>query len=423
MALLTELSKILPRYHNALQVNIFNKVEEISSKVCIVSLTPLAVTPLDMAQDVDQANQLNIECRYDFSTDEFDVGTIVNITGILVMESNNLVLRVRTMCTEAEIPIDATQDEMWHKLRYHVATKPERSFIAELSQVTPPLFVKNVGLVVPPKNKRGLKAFNDKMIAMGVKANIFIYNMESSVKIETALRNGLLYFQKYHNIDVICLLLDNLDPQTAIALSTAPVYNIFRQRKQTVQYVVSIINSTAEYTPIIAKLVNLECKSHDAFANFLLQSRKNFEAVIKTASEKVLTVLQQNLADVDSEIELSKQNLEVSTKLFGAQIFNEKQLFEEVRSKIFMKLTEFDVNFSRTSFRICQAFSKIHTTEATTVVPVATPYLPAPIVTVPPVPLPTPVSSPAPVQDLMKTIFPLPPAVPVPVIVPEEKNC
>jgi hypothetical protein len=341
------LSQILSRYHRAVKLNVFDKIGEISSKVCIQSLNPLIVS----------ADNANIDCKYDFSTDNFEIGMTVDVVGTLIMVSNNLVLHIKTMTAENQLIVDATQDEMWHKLRYHVATKPEREFIAKLTKMESPLFIKNIGLIVPPSNKRNLKAFNERMHAAGVKANVFVYNMAPNAKIETTLRNGLLYFQKYHNIDVICLLLDNVDPQTSIELSTVEVYNIFRQRKQSQQYIVSITNPVAEYKPIVAKLVNFACDSQDKFAEFILNARAKLEAAIKTSIAKVHASLNNSMSEVDMEIDTYKQNIDVNSKLLGIKILDEKQLFEDVRFKILSKMTEFDMIFARTTYRICKEFA------------------------------------------------------------------
>nr|AEX62740.1 hypothetical protein mv_R535 [Moumouvirus Monve] len=107
------------------------------------------------------------------------------------------------------------------------------------------------------------------------------------------LISGLEYFKKYHNIDVIYLLNDNISIKDVCNLSTTLVTKFLLNRKE-YPYIVSILPS--DYTlsnvkPLSAILSNACYYDNESALALLKDVQLSYSNKINTAYEKSIQIL------------------------------------------------------------------------------------------------------------------------------------
>lgn len=168
-----------------------------------------------------------------------------------------------------------------------------RRFVSE----PPPKHIYNVGLIVFPNNVQNIEnfkaAFQNKCVG-----NLYIYHIKYS-EIETSLKIACEYFKKFNEIDLICLLSNDLDMACNCALSSNK-NAVFLLNRKNMPYIVSV-------TPVLS--TNCETGSTEPITNML--SNKLFcgitscvdyiyqnQELTKTTVNRLIMLGKQSLANI-----------------------------------------------------------------------------------------------------------------------------
>src|SRR5690606_982278 len=150
----------------------------------------------------------------------------------------------------------------------------------------PPTIINNIGLIVMPEDENNIEnfkvAFQEKC-----RGKLFIYRIRYE-NMESDLLFAFDFFKKYHYIDLICLLTNQLTTNNICSLSSKNIVKYMLNRKN-VPYVISIIslnkvNSTMQ--PLTVMLSNEEIENINNCINYIhniqFSLRKKIDEGIKT---------------------------------------------------------------------------------------------------------------------------------------------
>lgn len=128
--------------------------------------------------------------------------------------------------------------------------------------------------------------------------NVYIYYISEN-NIELTLISGLEYFKKYHNIDVIYLLNNDISIKDVCNLSTTLVTKFLLNRKE-FPYIVSILPSDyplSNIKPLSAILSNTCYYDNESALKLVTDAQSSYFNKINTAHEKSIEILKNILQD------------------------------------------------------------------------------------------------------------------------------
>jgi len=88
----------------------------------------------------------------------------------------------------------------------------------QINNMKYPKFVKNIGLIVMDSHKQISNKFMVEFKTK-CKGNLFVYNMKKN-NLATELSFALEFMKKYHDIDLVCIVMDNLNLHDIIEISS-----------------------------------------------------------------------------------------------------------------------------------------------------------------------------------------------------------
>ena len=146
-----------------------------------------------------------------------------------------------------------------------------------------PTMINRVGLIIMEGYPTCLNIFKAEFM-LKCKGNLFIYEIKSDREVETGLIDGMNYFNKYHQIDLICVLTETLKLKHLLALSSkyVLVHMLKIMRKCNQPYTVSICHaSTVDY--ITCRLTNMQSPSVSIGIHLIQQTQQKYLRQITNA--------------------------------------------------------------------------------------------------------------------------------------------
>lgn len=169
--------------------------------------------------------------------------------------------------------------------------------------------IKNIGIIVfNDSNNDFINKFRDYA------GNVYIYRLDRE-SVEFTLISGLQYFKKYHDIDVIYLLTDQISAIDVCNLSTRFIVKYLLNRKE-FPHIVSVLPSDykdSNLKPISSLLSNICFYNTDDAVNYVIETQIKQREKINNAYQKCLHILQ--------EIIESKKNKLHSLEMYAIKIY------------------------------------------------------------------------------------------------------
>jgi len=213
-----------------------------------------------------------IECYTQENLLGMKIGDTVQVTGFLQLHSNDtgrIYLMCEMICLINESEKIAARQKMYCKLQQALSHEKRRTAIKQFINRPLPLYVKKVGLIVPVASgnpsitvKYETQLQNFKLLFREMCCGtLYVYQLENDL--DLSLRGAMEYFKKYHNIDLVCLLTNQLNQKQILEISSTENVKYFFRRKN-YPYVVSIISNCPNQLmmePLTAFLSNLKVNS------------------------------------------------------------------------------------------------------------------------------------------------------------------
>lgn len=327
---MNSLDKIINTYEQSTSLNILKKnqdgidIECFVEKICEGGL---------MIRSLE--SNLSIYCTYAYNMDHLETGNKIRIRGKISLEKCRLLINAEQIFSVHEDPLITKADEIkYHKMRYIVSKKKRYDHLIKKNNARPaPPIIKNIGLIVFPNNEKNLTDFKFAF-QQKCQSKVFVYKLPGT-NFLNSMNRAIAYFNKYHEIDLICILANKINPKIAIDLSSKKAIEIIG--KKSGPYI-SIVTQPAEYNPLSALLANKEHKTLDNFINFVYQSQ------VKTRTE--IREYQNYIKGLINEaIEMKHREVTHLVNLFEdfrpqQPIVTTEQLFAEVKELLLKKIRE-----------------------------------------------------------------------------------
>lgn len=198
--------------------------------------------------------------------------------------------------------------KIYKKLKKYLLNNKRQEYISNINKNTQmSQIISNIGLIVLPNKERYLENFKISF-QENCKGNLFIYHLKENT-MESGIRSAIEYFKKYHQIDLICILLSDLSTEDVITVSSKDNVSYFLNRKKCPP-LITITTCHADSIPF--PLISMICNhNYDKISNFINDIR-----------DKQYTV--RNL--IKNTLNNGYQLLEEKTKLYSKKVFEKECL-------------------------------------------------------------------------------------------------
>nr|WBF70740.1 hypothetical protein [Megavirus caiporensis] len=256
-------------------------------------------------------NKKRILCKHNLQLN-LSIGDKIVVGGKFVIGNNNIseiYINVEYIHSQKEFNYDKYLRT--HR-KYNTALTTIKKYVKiidKFHETKLPNNIKNIGIIVfNDSNNNFINCFE------GYGGNIYIYRLDRE-SVEFTLISGLQYFKKYHDIDVIYMLTDQLTAIDVCNLSTRLIIKYLLNRKE-FPYIISILPpdyKDSNLKPISSLLSNICFYNTDDAVKYITETQEKQRVKINDAYQKCLQVLQ--------EIIMAKKNKLHSLEMYAVKIY------------------------------------------------------------------------------------------------------
>ncbi len=201
----------------------------------------------------------------------------------------------------------------YNKLKNILKNDEYRDAIKKITHRRPPSMIYNVGLICVTDDEENITSFKISFQEKCV-GELFIYRLKND-NIATSLGSVISYLEKYHVVDVICLLTNNITGLRSICdLSSRTNISYLIDRKKNTPYIISITscNSANIMTEPLSNLlsnITLEGINNctDYIHNIQTTYRKKVENSIQNGTKILYQILEQyNKKILDNKLQVAE---------------------------------------------------------------------------------------------------------------------
>jgi hypothetical protein len=218
-----------------------------------------------MVKSIDTNRRIRCIAHQDIS--QLEVKDLVRIMGKLeFLNTTGLeaVIRVEYLCS-----IDATSRQedvigMYQKMKKNLSVPKVQNHLNIVHTAKCPIWIKNIGLIVPKDDLSFINQFN----ALGCVGNLYIYQVGSLDSIDYNIIKAFYCFQKYHQIDLVCIALGDISTVNAYKLSSRSLISTIINRKN-YPYLITCISNKCTPAPFLNQISNRHFNSADDSIRFI----------------------------------------------------------------------------------------------------------------------------------------------------------
>lgn len=300
------LRKVQNTFKKTLDVNFFESVE----------LTGIVQNINDNIFTIKIADDKIIECQSNKPVTELKKNETVFVEGWFKADTKNVIrlyLQLKYYCVISEKEIFQKFLKDYDRLVKALTTKSKfQNIIKCLEQKPLPKMIYNVALIVMPGNETHAEnfkiSFQDKCLG-----KLYVYYLKNQAG---AVEEALKFFNKYHCIDLICLLTDQISTNDIKLLSTITCVKYMLRRKEH-PYIMSIIKTenssktdSSMILPLSAILSNGISKNIDTCTNTIhniqFRFKDHIEKKLELGKNKLIEKIDKEKRKImDLELELS----------------------------------------------------------------------------------------------------------------------
>ena len=200
-----------------------------------------------------------------------------------------------------------------------------------------PTQVYNIGLIVFPDDNVNIDNFK-KMYQEKCVGELFIYHLQNG-SIDQDFRSAMKYFHKYHQIDLICIL-SNQIPMDEILQMSSKNNVIYLLNRKKFPYIISTINNNIEMKPLSALLSNKTFGNLMDCINFIQNIQSSFSRQLSDSIESGLKRLGEILVKHKQRLLNLKLSIgELNDPRFPAKIDSSNE-FERLKNLVLKRLAK-----------------------------------------------------------------------------------
>jgi hypothetical protein len=253
-----DLSKVYTRLQKAIKIN-FSQPLVIDGTIESVNCDERVL----VVRSLDGNNA--IECRAQADLSKLKEKDRVTVKGWLKLYPNSpgkMYIATEYIYTTTEKEKYSSAIEMYNRLQKTLNTDKCQEAIKKITPLVPPQTVCNIGLIVLPDNEENLENFK---IVFQEKCygKLFIFRLKNET-VESSLQTALEFFKKYHDIDLVCLLTNQLTLKHVCDLSSRENVKYMINRKKS-PYIVSVTPPNKDKTvmePLTVVLSNAKVEGN-----------------------------------------------------------------------------------------------------------------------------------------------------------------
>lgn len=233
-----------------------------------------------------------LKCRTKDNFTKVDIGDVVDVVGNLQLDSNDLSsIYLDLKYLSKQSTFDPSKALTIHNKLLVYLNEHEKvsKVVKKIHKKSLPKQIYNIALIAFPTGINLVNTFKTEFKNKCV-GNLYTFYMDTD-KTDVSIVSALEYFRKYRNIDIICLLTDQLNIMETCKLSSKEIAKVFLSRKNC-PYILSIVSDLSEKNPepITALLSNKKIETTLAAVNFISEVqweyRQKVDRTIDLVKEK-----------------------------------------------------------------------------------------------------------------------------------------
>ena len=181
--------------------------------------------------------------------------------------------------------------EMYNRLQKTINTEKCQNAIKKITPLIPPEVICNIGLIILPDNNENVCnfkiAFQEKCFG-----KLFVFKLKTNM-VDSSLESAFEYFKKYHNIDLICLLTNQMSLQHICDMSSRNNVKYMINRKNS-PYIISVVSDSIHKTtmePLSVSLSNAKVDGISGCIDFIHQIQVSFRKQLEIGIERGRNIL------------------------------------------------------------------------------------------------------------------------------------
>lgn len=307
------MSKILRKVQNILKESLadnFNKSIKLTGIIQNIILNDNIF--IVKTTDNTEYNKI-IECHTNEPINNLKIGDTIFAEGFIKIntETNiSIYLQLKYYCILSKKQIFENFIKHYDRLKHVLVTKYKNA-IKRLEPKILPKMIYNTALLVMPENESHVEnfkiCFQEKCLG-----KLYVYHVKNK---EGAVEEALKFFNKYHYIDLICLLTDQININDVKLLSTVTCVKYMLNRKEH-PYIISIVknyesvkNDPEKLIPLTALLSNANTTNIDSCTELIHNIQFRFKNYIEEKLEfgknkliKKMNNEKENILKLESEL-------------------------------------------------------------------------------------------------------------------------
>jgi len=316
----------------------FNKVMKIESTIHNIDTKNNFFLICDKS-DTSSPMDTTIKCLTNLDISDLHINDNVILICVLKMNKNSTIYfdveYLYTVSEEEKMTSRLTKYKTYKNIIISPKNKLKLDMIYNMKY---PEIVNNIGLITIDNNNRASSQFKKEFTNL-CNGKLYIYNMKKN-KLMTELRFALEYFKKYHNIDLICIVVDKLS--TYDVLNMASDENIkYMFRRKGFPYIISVSESHTN-DKIVDMLSNkhiqtvTECINH-IHTNQLIMINKVDDSI--TLGKSTLLEIVDNYKNMIIDLE-NKLNSQLHSLGANQQKLTTKHISDKLKTLLVIKIDD-----------------------------------------------------------------------------------
>ena len=280
------------------------------------------------------------------------INDIVIIEGRLKLPKNllgSIYINVDSYQIYGSSKITHLAERKYHKLYKALQTPNCEVVLQKIYNVEPPDNIKNIGIILPEGHDDVLNKFiaQYKIFCTG---NIWIFRICRNISNNILV--GLSYFKSYHEIDIICILCDNLSMTDIIQMSSEKCIKFMLSRNE-FPYIISVTSKLSQYTnpPLINTTSNMNIVGIYYVIEYIRKIQSSYRKKIRNLTINAENIMNLILTDYSKKISEYKNmiseflpNMNSNIDINGTII---KYRLESLLMSCFVKLHEYTAGLAK----------------------------------------------------------------------------
>jgi len=251
-------------------------------------------------------NSKIIECHTQEDLSQAKPGERIRLKGWMRLHPNNtgkVYLLLEYFYAISEKEKYTTAIDFYSRLNKALSANKYQNIIKKITTIEPPKKINNVALIVMPNNDLNIENFK-VTFQNSCYGQLYVYHLKNDNDGNFYLTNALEFFKKYHDIDLICLLTNQLTIGNICELSSKNNVRYMLNRKDG-PYIISIVTTNTDKNtaePLTAMLSNKKISGINATICFIHDIQSTFRKQLDDGIKLGTNILERIIESKDKKL-------------------------------------------------------------------------------------------------------------------------